>query len=80
MCAQQACLLKALLSDRVGEFALRITRALRASLGSYRYGPSCEAGSSPLDPECLGSPAQEDLTHISYVTCRQVLYRLTWFC
>ena len=36
MCARRACLLKALLSERVGELALRITRALRASLGSYR--------------------------------------------
>ena len=53
-----ACLLKALLSERVGELALRITRALRASLGSYRYGPSCEAGSSPLDSGCLRSSAQ----------------------
>ena len=65
-------LLKALLSDRVGELALRITRALRASLGSYRYGPSCEAGSSPLDSGCLRSPAQATMTYVSYMTCRQV--------
>ncbi len=47
---QFACLLNALLSERAGDPALLITRALRDSLGWYRYGP-CDA-CSPTVSAC----------------------------